>query len=88
MPSRTINRRPISQTNTQSKRRRELPAPLLCSREQSAAMLGMSVGSILRLEQTGRLDKVRPHGPQGMVYHRIEQVHQIAGCEDDAGGGR
>lgn len=51
-------------------------------------MLGMSVGSILRLEQTGRLDKVRPHGPQGMVYHRIEQVHQIAGCEDDAGGGR
>ena len=53
---------------------------LLYSRRQTAhALGGISIATVLRHENAGRLDKVRPAGsPNGAVFHRIEQVRKLA----------
>ena len=52
---------------------------LLFKRAQTALALGgISVATVQRMENAGLLDKVRPAGPNGMVFHRIEQVRELA----------
>ena len=54
---------------------------LLYSREQTRhALGGISVASVIRLENRGLLEKVRlAGGDNGQVLHRAEQVHALAG---------
>jgi hypothetical protein len=53
---------------------------LLYSRAQTAhALGGISIATVIRHENAGRLDKVRPAGsPNGAVFHRAEQVRKLA----------
>jgi hypothetical protein len=53
---------------------------LLYSRRQSCfALGGISIATILRIENQGLLDKVRLAGsPSGQVFHKIEQVQKLA----------
>jgi len=56
---------------------------LLFTREQTAfALGGISVSSVIRLEQDGRLRKVRLRGLTGQVFNPVEDVEALA-----AGGG-
>jgi hypothetical protein len=58
---------------------------LLYSRAQTARALGASVRTVQRMEQRGLLDQVRLAGsPNGMVYHRVEQVVALAQGGDHA----
>jgi hypothetical protein len=59
---------------------------LLYTREQTGEALGgISVSSVIRLEQLGKLRKVRPHGgldkegrPTGQVFNPVEDVEALA----------
>ncbi len=51
---------------------------LLYSREQTAhALGGISIATVMRMENNKLLDKVR-HTPKGAVFHRVEQVRALA----------
>lgn len=52
---------------------------LLYSRQQTAfALGGISIATVQRLENAGLLDKVRLASETGAVFHRIEQVRELA----------
>jgi hypothetical protein len=53
---------------------------LLYSRQQTAKALGgISVATVIRMEDRGLLDKVRFAGEEtGPVFHRVEQVRELA----------
>jgi hypothetical protein len=52
---------------------------LLYSRQQTAyALGGISIATVQRMENALLLDKVRPLGSRGAVFHRVEQVHALA----------
>jgi len=52
---------------------------LLYSREQTAEVLGgISIPTIIRLENEGRLSKVRLHGVTSKVFHKVEEVEALA----------
>jgi hypothetical protein len=57
---------------------------LLYSREQTRhALGGISIASVIRLENRGLLEKVRLAGSDnGQVLHPAEQVHALAGRRD------
>ena len=71
---RTISRRA-------HKREQSLAAveQLLYSRRHSAHVLGgISIATVIRLENKGLLDKVRLAGGNGEVFHKAEQVQALA----------
>jgi two-component sensor histidine kinase len=52
---------------------------LLYTRRQTGRALGgISVATVIRLENKGLLDKVRLAGGSGEVFHRASQVHALA----------
>ena len=58
---------------------------LLYSRAQTAhALGGISIATVLRIENKGLLDKVRLAGSHGAVFHRVEQVQALARRGDTA----
>jgi hypothetical protein len=62
---------------------------VLYTRAQTAKALGdISIATVIRLENRGVLDKIRPSGsPSGAVFHRAKQVHQLAESGQLAEGG-
>jgi hypothetical protein len=65
-----------------AKAKRERPAveQLLYSRDQTAHALGdISIATVIRLENAGKLDKVRLAGGNGQVFNKASQVHALAG---------
>jgi hypothetical protein len=60
-----------------------LPAQLLYSREQAAAILGgISVASVMRLEAEGVLTAIKlSRKPTAMTFYKVAQVHALAGEE-------
>ncbi len=58
---------------------------LLYTRQQTAhALGGVSIATIQRLENAGKLDKVRLSGGNGQVFNKAEQVHALAEGGDNA----
>lgn len=60
-----------------------LPARLLFNRKQAAALLGVSVATIRRLERAGVLNGVRLNpraGKFGPVMHRAAELFALAGA--------
>ena len=53
--------------------------PLLYRRATTAGLLDVSISSVKRLEQDGKLDRIRR---RKIVFHRAEQVHQLAQQSD------
>jgi hypothetical protein len=49
-----------------------------CKRSQTAAYLGLSTATIIRLENRDLLTKLRPY-PGAGVHHKIEEVLKLAG---------
>ena len=56
-------------------------AALLWPRQHSCRVLSCSMATIIRLEEAGKLDKIKldPTSPNGMTYHRPAQVRALAG---------
>jgi hypothetical protein len=55
---------------------------LLFTREQTAfALGGISVSSVIRLENEGKLGKVRLRGETGQVFNPVEDVEALASAE-------
>ena len=60
-------------------RKRATVRPLLYSREQTGAALGgVSVSYVIRLENDKKLSKVRLRGPMSQVFNRVEEVEALA----------
>lgn len=56
---------------------------LLYTREQTAQALGgISISSIIRLENDGRLRKVRLRGKTGQVFHNVSDIEALASGEE------
>ena len=53
------------------------PKRLLQSRKVTAQQLGLSLGTVIRLEQRGMLKPIKL-SPRGMVLHRVEHVQALA----------
>jgi hypothetical protein len=53
---------------------------LLYTRTQTAEILACSIPTVIRLENAGRLTKVRltPNNANAQVRHPVEQVHALA----------
>jgi hypothetical protein len=52
---------------------------LLYTRRQTGRVLGgISVATVQRLENAGKLDKVRLAGGNGQVFNKAAQVHALA----------
>lgn len=93
--SASTDRKPVSEaekTRRAREREQSLAAvdQLLYSRPQIAKALGgVSVATVIRLENSGKLDKVKLVGsPNGKTFHRSSQVHELAaarGCDRKGG---
>ena len=61
---------------------------LLFTRQQTSEVLSCSIPTVIRLENAGRLDKVRldPNKPTSEVRHRVEQVEALARGETEEAG--
>jgi hypothetical protein len=56
-----------------------VPQLLYSRRQTQRALGGISISTIIRLENAGKLDKVALAGvPNGQVYHRVAQVTALA----------
>jgi hypothetical protein len=90
MGRRPLPRRKISEREESRRLRQRAQAlaavqPLLYSRVQtSRALGGISVATIIRLENAGLLTKVRLGNlPTAQVYHRVSEVHALAQAGGD-----
>ena len=74
----------------QRRRARELRdrLQLLFTREETAAVLGVSVATVRRLEAAGALNGLRlnPGTTRGPVLHRRHEVMRLAGADQDLNG--
>jgi hypothetical protein len=57
------------------------PSALLWTRQHSCRALSCSLATIIRLEDAGKLDKIKldPDSPNALTYHRPAQVKALAG---------
>jgi len=53
------------------------PTPLLQPRKATAQQLGLSLGTVIRLEQRGMLTAIKLT-ENGMVLHRVSEVEALA----------
>jgi len=78
------HRNPISETEKARRarqREQSLAAveQLLYTRIQTAKVLNCSVATVQRMENSGKIDKVKLAGsPNGKVFHRASQVRELA----------
>jgi hypothetical protein len=88
-----MRRRPRSKSLSEAEKRRRaqqreqtlaaVPVLLYSRRQTQRALGGISISTIIRLENAHKLDKVTLAGvPNGVVYHRASQVIALA----EAGG--
>ena len=82
-------RGPISDAERQRRReqrRYSIVGALLHSRAQTAAMLGTSTMTVIRLEEAGLLTPIRLSAkPLGKVYHDDQQVRALIQTRVDQG---
>jgi hypothetical protein len=64
-----------------------IPERLLYDRHETAQLLGgISIAQVIRLEQAGLLDPLRPlSAPTGKAFYRAVQVRRLAQADTEGG---